>query len=276
MSEDKVTINFMTPRSESILADRIYGGTSFVVGDYDPEKRVFQEQSYASCRDIVANFYQKWACGGLYRNDAPFSKNPFNRTTFVLCTFDMSDATFERHCKYILGLLHPFEKELHWKRTKIFYGSDVNLSFNKKKREQAAFVLGSKCWVQNPIFLFPYLAVFKGVMYDLFGEHEHNEKLRNTPNLEEYFKYLAQHKKQQYSKAGKWMDVIRDRRKLFKDFTRKDLSSVEREEGKPKDPAYAMGIHSLLTSHLVLKGMISSKTGVSLYERINEWEKNRK
>lgn len=271
-----ITIKFRAG-SEGALSERVYSGTTFVIGDYDPGTRTFQERSHAFCRDIVANDYQKWACGEQYRDDSPFSENPFNRTTFAICCFNkMSDDVFKKRCKRILELLHPFEKELHWKRTKIFYGDDITTSFKQRKKDQLAFVLGSKCWVQNPIFIFPYLAVFKGFLYNLFNGNAHNQALRDTSSLQEYFEYLAKYNRQQYTHAYKWMDVIRDRRKLFKDFTRKDLSIIKHDNGLVEDVAYAVGIHRLLSNHFTLKSIKSSKTGVSLRERIEEWERNKK
>ncbi|RLI53445.1 MAG: hypothetical protein DRO87_11655, partial [Candidatus Thorarchaeota archaeon] len=199
-----------------------------------------------------------------------FKKDPFVRTAFAILMPDISQKTFSGCRDRMLSLLHPFERARHWKRTQIYTGDELSIK-PRKPPGSAALVIGSTCWVNNPFFLYIYLAVFKGFYKNLATGME---EIRKAKTLQRYFDMLESRSSMfQYKNASLWLDVIKDRRRIFKDFSVKDMAVLYEHEDMsgPKEAAYGFGIYELVRNRAHGNGMISSKTKKNMRGVMKKW-----
>jgi len=254
----------------------MYSHNVFVLGDFDPDKKLFTEHKYTDCRDIFVHSYNRWVYDQEYneidQDDKPvFKQNPFDRAVFALCLGDTTPAEFDKKREKILSLLHPFEKVRHWKRTKIYTGNAITVnSSNISKDNTIALVIGSRCWVNNPFFLYIYSAVFKGFMHPLSSSEVHVQQIRNASTMQEYFNRLEEGGYYQYENASLWLDVIKDRKKLFKHFTIEDMA-IRKRAADNIEPAYGYGIYELVDNGNQGRYLLSAKRNITMYEVMKRW-----
>jgi len=166
----------------------------------------------------------------------------------------MKAKHFRERIEHILRFLHAFEKRLRWKRTEII---DIDeLRYHTKYKEVArplkalehiVLVRGSKCWNNNPIIFYVYLAVFK-----LLFDAKHHKAFAEAKSFEDLFdkaEELLGPNLAQYLSASEWPSVVLQRRKIFKGF---DLHALYKPANKSVD-TYGMGIRSFMKEYNALR-----------------------
>jgi len=247
----------------------MYKHLYFWLGNWTSANNKFITQYASSCRDLIVgqyrDYYETFGARKIPPHTGTFKKTPFHHTIFAITINGMKEENFHKRIKIILNLLNKFERKLHWKRTtivdfdKIEYGRYPRNIIKRKLKtmEHASLVVGSKCWNNNPIIFYVYLAVFKLLFdrqfYSEFSTAESFEDLFDK--AEEFYgpKYV------QYKTASEWPSVVQQRRKIFKGF---DLHTLYKPTYKSAE-TYGVGIRSFMRNHNDLNSF-KNKEGVTL------------
>lgn len=265
-------------KSKNVTFDNamIYTSPKIATGIMDKKKKTFTEVTYGWCRDILIYdytdyFIRKRSKGPVDSELLDFPSNPFNRTQLLMIAPSKMEKSVLNGdaLKHTLMLLNKLEKSLKWRRTKA-YECKTKPSWGAKSRIWA--IEGSKCWVNNPYLMYIYLAVFKV----MFGWHAPGKY--NTKTVQELFVYAhmkLRNEYTQYEYMPEWLDIIKDRAKLFRGFTTETLYSNKETIENQEAALYSLGVHCIFKSCTRLKNVISSGN-VKLFDRVQKWHKTRK
>jgi len=255
--------------------DSYYNAPRIIFGTLDESKKVFSSSLSDWCRDILVYSYadyliKKHSRKRIHNGDLYiFKDNPFIRAQFVLMFPEkMSDyypdAVDGKSIKHAVKLLNKLEKTLKWKRTKL---QRCIKPRSCAKGTKLWLITGSRCWVNNPYFMYIYLAVFKVMV----GWPE--DLKYGTKTVQDLF-VLAKKKLTngypQYEHMPEWLDVVRHRKEIFEGFTTKTLYTNENAIKSGESLFYGLGIHTFLNLPGALRRVVSDD-GVLLSARAKKW-----
>lgn len=215
---------FRTDRVPYFFRTRLYNVTKFFLGVLNERSKVFTEYlADTACRETVTNFYLY----RLYHNEierADYVKDGIRLFSTPSIGIGFRSNHIEdkvRNLNKIVELLNKFEKKMHWKQTKAFPIEFEGVTLGPDER--LFLIRFSKCWVNNPYFLYIYLGFYK---LTIFGSrHDTSRKyLRQTDSLEQLVEELTKRKlSPPYQHLHLWLDIIKQRKRLFKGFSRRSL-----------------------------------------------------
>lgn len=275
----------------SVLAFLRYKGVYIVLGKVNKERNSFIENNSTVCRDIVVDTYRQDRLisyleqrrnFAISRKDSDVSVGVLNknRTAFAIFSVPTRQKSLDAKLNRLLPLLNKFEKDRKWRRTKYY---TLKVTEDVSNRNGRKLIIGSKCWSDNPFFLYIYTAAFK--LFTFYNDSTTNVRfctaLDRAKTLQEVFEAAETHLAKlykQYNNASKWLQVIKDRKKIFEGFTTDNLSFTEECQEGQESTLYGMGIYILTLEQppdhwvLHLKRVKSSK-GVTLWDRMETWRK---
>ena len=273
----------------------LYKATYILLGKLNKDGKTFEENNTSTCRDfLVDTFKRDYRFSYLERLGIRHTKRKESdlipvgvinkdKTVFGIFSNTKSQKELNRCLNKLLQLLNKFEKSVKWKRT-VYHELSIKGTYLKRTSNGLKLVIGSKCWSTNPFFLYIYLAAFKLFTY------YHHEKMPSkfikaievAETLQEVFEAAEKHMSTphyQYSRASRWLKVIRKRVKIFKGFTTNDLCFTKEytSEGMPilesgMPILESVGIHCLFNIHCrpEIRRIVNSK-GVNLLKRIDSY-----
>jgi len=272
------------PGAMSIMKISNYKVTYYIRGRVNEATKEFEEGMTTDCRDSFINSIKrrKLLVETTEEKDRGKLMDPLSAktTVFGIFTTEYTREQMNEKLNLLLPLLNKFEKARRWRRTTIH-----NLKCRNKVKCTIRLVKGSRMWLSNPYFMYIYLGAFK-VLFN-YGKLTAplQERLVKTKSLDEWFNVVQDvlgNRMYQYASASRWTQIIKDRGKIFKDFTENDLYYSKECIAKKQHTLLNSGIYSLTCRNKYFSDEVKKLTyiknskGVSLHNRMVIWRKGQK
>ena len=261
------------------LVSRLYDNTKFFIGVLNEKEKIFTKHLFGtSCREAVVNFYayrlyyKKLA----YQDSVRDGMNIFHTPSIVIAIRSTDIGTKLQDLNKIVRLLNKFEKKMRWKQTKIHLAGFKG--HRLKPNERMLLIRFSKCWLNNPHFFYIYLGFYKIIMFNTLGDNRGHYHLKFADSLEQFTDRIAKTKRPpSYEHIHLWLDVIKQRKQLFKGFSRDSLYLPANKNIPAK---YNCGIATLCSSisnrhSLKIANLFKNEQGKGLGNVYKKWLKTR-